>query len=94
MKSSIMENKIISGINSNNEDYNKISTNLINKLSNNLNEKLSSNYLRQNYKKKQIKMNEIKPFVNTQLSSIHFKNSNSNFDFDNLISNKISDKKK
>ena len=94
MKSSIMENKIISGINSNNEDYNKISTNLINKLSNNLNEKLSSNYLRQNYKKKQIKMNEIKPFINTQLSSIHFKNSNSNFDFDNLISNKISDKKK
>ena len=37
MKSSIMENKIISGVNTNNEDYNKISTNLINKLSNNLN---------------------------------------------------------
>ena len=87
MKSSTTDNKIISGLNYNVDDYDKISTNLINKLSTNYNDNLNSNYLRNDYKKKLIKMNEIKPFVNTKINTIHLANSNSNYN--NLISNKI-----
>jgi hypothetical protein len=86
MKSSIMENKIISGNNYNIEDYNKLSTNLINKLSCTFNKNLSSKYLSEENLRKKIKMNEIKPFSNAQVSSIQFSNSNSNMN--NLISNK------
>ena len=85
MKSSIMENKIISGTNYNIEDYNKMSTNLINKLSCSFNKNLSSNFLSKESLKKKIKMNEIKPFSNAQISSIYYTNSNS---LDNFISNK------
>jgi hypothetical protein len=86
MKSSIMENKIISGNNYNIEDYNKLSTNLINKLSCTFNKNLSSKFLSEENLRKKIKMNEIKPFSNAQVSSIQFSNSNSNMN--NLISNK------
>ena len=78
MKSSIMENKIITGTNFDIEDYNKISTNLLNKLTSSYNKNLSSNYLSKENFRKRTKMNEIKPFSNAQLSSIYYPNSNSN----------------
>ena len=79
MKSSILENKIISGLNFNVDDYDNFSTNLMTKLTSNLNSNLSSNYLSKENKHKLIKMNEIKPFNNSQINSFKFKNSNSNF---------------
>ena len=85
MKSSIMENKVISGSNINVDDTNKLSTNLMTKISSNYNKNLSSNYLSKENKRKIIKMNEINPFSNSRLSSIHFKNTNTKFN--NLISN-------
>ena len=78
MKSSIMENKIITGTNFDIEDYNKISTNLLNKLTSSYNKNLSSNYLSKENLRKRTKMNEIKPFSNAQLSSIYYPHSNSN----------------
>lgn len=88
MKSSIMENKIISGNSYNIKDTDKLSTNLINKLSTNYNDNLSSNYLKKTYEKKFSKMNEIKPFLNSKLNTIHFGNSNSYSNINTVISNK------
>ncbi len=89
MKSSIMENKIISGLNINADDYTNLSTNLMSKISNTFNKNLSSNYLSKENKNKLIKMNEIMPFNNTtQYSPIQLSNNNSNIN--NLITNKIS----
>ena len=83
LQSSIMENKIISGMNYNAEDYNKISADLISKLSSSFNKNLSSKFLSiENIKK--INLNSIKPFSNDQISSTKYTNSNMN-----LISNKI-----
>ena len=90
MKSSIMENKIITGTNIQSNDYDKISSNLLNKLSSGFNKNLSSNYLSKENKKRLIKMNEIKPFSNAKLSPIKFENSFSN---SNFISNQISNNK-
>ena len=89
MKSSIMENKIISGLNINADDYTNLSTNLMSKISNTFNKNLSSNYLSIENKNKLIKMNEIMPFNNTtQYSPIQLNINNSNIN--NLITNKIS----
>ena len=88
MKSSIMENKIITGTNYNVADYDRVSSNLMINLSSNFNKNLSSNYLSKENKK--IHMNEIKPFSNSKLSPIKFENSLSN---KNFISSQISKNK-
>ena len=88
MKSSIMENKIITGTNYNAADYDRVSSNLMINLSSNFNKNLSSNYLSKENKK--IHMNEIKPFNNSNLSPIKFENSLSN---KNFISSQISKNK-
>ena len=76
LKSSIMENKIVTGSKSNLDDYGNLSTDLMTKISNSFNKNLSSNYLSKENKKKFIKMKEIKPFSNTsQLNSVKSKNS-------------------
>ena len=72
-------------MNYNANDYNKISNDLMNKLSSSYNKNLSSNFLSKENIKKKIELNNIKPFDNVQLSSIHYKNTNSNYN--NIISN-------
>ena len=85
LRSSILENNIISNTNYNANDYNKISNDLMNKLSSSYNKNLSSNFLSKENIKKKFELNNIKAFDNVQLSSIHYKNTNSNFN--NIISN-------
>ena len=85
LRSSILENNMISNMNYNANDYNKISNDLMNKLSSSYNKNLSSNFLSKENIKKKIELNNIKPFDNVQLSSIHYKNTNSNYN--NIISN-------
>ena len=92
LRSSIMENNMISNMNYNANDYNKLSNDLMNKLSSSYNKNLSSNFLSKENIKKKMELNNIKPFENVQLSSIKFKNTNSNYnkcDFcnNNIISN-------
>ena len=87
MKSSIMENKIVTGSKINLDDYGNLSTDLMTKISNSFNKNLSSNYLSKENKKKLIKMKEIKPFSNTsQLNSVKSKYSIPNIN--NLFPNK------
>ena len=87
MKSSIMENKIVTGSKINLDDYGNLSTDLMTKISNSFNKNLSSNYLSKENKKKLIKMKEIRPFSNTsQLNSVKSKYSIPNIN--NLFPNK------
>ena len=91
LRSSIMENNMISNMNYNANDYNKLSNDLLNKLSSSYNKNLSSNFLTKENLKKKIELSNIKPFENVQLSSIHYKNTNTNINtnsnFNNIISN-------
>ena len=59
----------------------------MNKLSSSYNKNLSSNFLSKENIKKKFELNNIKEFDNVQLSSIHYKNTNSNSNFNNIISN-------
>ena len=89
LKSSIMENKLLSGINHNIKDYKQLSSNLLGKFSGSFNKNLSKNILN---KEKKIKnsINNINSFHDEKIDSIN-NDSNSNMD-EYIISTKVNNK--
>ena len=89
LKSSIMENKLLSGTNHNMKDYKQLSSNLLGKFSGSFNKNLSKNILN---KEKKIKnsINNINSFHDEKIDSIN-NDSNSNMD-EYIISTKVNNK--
>ena len=91
LKSSLMENKILSGLNYNINDYEKFSSNLTNKFSNNIyNKNLEKNILN-NEKKNINNIDNIKSSNNKHIISINNENSDSDLE-ENIISTRINNK--
>ena len=89
LKSSIMENKLLSGTNHNIKDYKQLSSNLLGKFSGSFNKNLRKNILN---KEKKIKnsINNINSFHDEKIDSIN-NDSDSNMD-EYIISTKVNNK--
>ena len=91
LKSSLMENKILSGLNYNINDYEKFSANITNKFSNNIyNKNLGTNILN-NEKKIINNIDNIKSSNNKNIISINNENSDSDLE-ENITSTRINNK--
>ena len=87
LKSSLMENKILSGLNYSINDYNKFSSNISNKYSNIFNEDISKSILKQ---EKTNQNNNIININSSKYNIISMDNENSDSDMENnIISTKI-----
>ena len=87
LKSSLMENKILSGLNYSINDYNKFSSNISNKYNNIFNEDISKSILKQ---EKTNQNNNIININSSKYNIISMDNENSDSDMENnIISTKI-----